>query len=267
MATITIPTPISTTCQVINSLMINSDTEGIQTLLNNTDFTIESPNTLCYKNIPFLIPQSYNGSFRDRLCYYNDALHNAPTKYDISEGCFSYASWPVNIYNFQNYIIFCTGKSIGTIDDSTSSSKNVIIIDTVNNIICDGFNSIDCDSLSKSPTGVLGTLYIYKDENDTIIYDRFFPNDPGTPNIEYRRVTLRRESVSNCTYSYLCGYQGKISDRVAIFTTFPRASSGNVLNVNNKYFYLLGYDQTLSPSYNQEMHCTIGIDVTDEINS
>lgn len=265
MTTITIPTPIQTTASTICTYINANNTSGIQTLLEDTDFTIEDYQ-LKYQNIPLFTISSNSTSYLF-MCG-NKYSRVASTR--AIENYFGDSSDKIYIYNFNSfYYIQC----LQSIEIKDNTSRVSAIIDKNNKEIFSGFN------LYISSKGIPGNIFNHLDEDNNYITSRYFPNDKSTNSNFYRAPEIiREESATNVIYYKLKDIYNNESNRVYFFQTFPRGSSNQVLHIDNKYFYIFPYDETqVSVSYipfgqttttteNREIYCTLGIDITDEIN-
>lgn len=270
MASITIPTPIQTTCTTIVTHIINGDTASIQSLLGDTDFTC-SDHCLKYKNLPIFTNIYSGGEQQKYLLYATDRGHGANGTSSSLTNYFGDGSDPVYFYMFNTFIVIL---SMVTIDTINSSTRNVCLIDKTNVEAFDAFTNYGRGS---SLSGILGIMFNYLD-NSTPVYDKYYPNDVGTPSHSYRNCNIRRASVSECTYAPLCGYTGTQASRVVMFTDFPNGSSNGVLHVGDKYYYILPIDETVitftrydydgiaAYTEQQEAYCALGIDVTSEVS-
>lgn len=268
MASITIPTPITSTCTTICTYIQNSNTDGVQTLLGDTNFTC-SEHCLKYKGVPVFT----NGYYTSETSYLFYAVKDGHGVSSASSSVMTYfgdGGDALYFYLFDTFIVITCDYTIDIVD---SSNRNICIIDKTNAEVFDGFSHYGRNNMY----GLIGIMFNYL-ESETPVFDRYYPTDAGVSSLVSRNTTLREESTTECSYVYLLGYSGKQASRVAMFTKFPRGSSNNVLHVDNKYFYILPMDETLatlvrydydgSAKYTetQEMYCTLGIDVTSEVS-
>ncbi len=254
MAAITIPTPIQTTATVLGGYVYNGNTADTQTLLDDTDYTC-SNYELLYKGVPIF--SAFASGKLNLASRFNITGTNSNTYYcDCSD--------KIYIYDFDTFTVF---SAMVVLTDVSSSSKHLVILDKTNCEVFDGFQMY-------GKYGILGLMFNYLD-NSVPKKTNFYPIDDSHSNsISQNTNTLRQESTSDAEYIKLIGATGKQATRMYFFTKFPRASSNNVLHVGDKYFYLFPIYETVgtyytspSTSIQQENFCTMGIDVTAEINA
>ena len=261
MASITVPTPIQTTARTISGYIYNASTSDLQTLLGDTDFTCDGK-YMYYKGIPVFC----NG--RNNSNYLMMATKNGQS----SQGGLSFfgdGGDTIYIYDFNTFYCF---RALAPITHTGTNDQLTVIIDKVNVEILEGFRV-------RGDVGCTGILFNYMSNTDAV-HDCYFPSEHyyGTTGNDNIATGCREESASDVSYIKLTGATGKQATRMYFFTKFPRGSSNGTLHVDDKYFYLFPIDETLytvteydashtSSSHTQEVYCTLGIDVTAEINA
>ena len=82
---------------------------------------------------------------------------------------------------------------------------------------------------------------------------------------------FRKSSIEEVSYAPLTRIDGEEATRFYILSEFPEGSAWETLHVGDKYILVLPYDTSTSSgnwgSGGHEMHCAIGIDVTEDIEN
>lgn len=250
MASITIPTAITTTAAIIGGYIGNASESDLQTLLDDANYTLVA-GQLCYNGVPILTYANGNTRYLEMvqpLVYFGA---------QAGECYFGDGNDAIYVYNFDTFIVFTLLLPITNISAST---KKYLIIDKTNSEVFSGY-------VYAHGYGVTGRMFNYKDTNDNVITSTFYPTD-FSYNSGTGHTPIREESASDVRYIKLVSREGQQATRMYFFDKFPRGSSNQVLHVDDKYFYMFPIDETLYTfSTTREVYCTLGIDVTSEINA
>lgn len=279
MASISYTNMISTTARTIAQYVYDNNQTSLQTLLGDTDFTCDGK-YLMYKGIPFSEGVCGEGSSTSSFMMYPSsasamAVYGTLSKRSdwISDG-----ATDIQIYDFTSFYLWVI---FGTLENVQSDTNGyfTLLIDKTNAEIFSGISTYTNSQVK----GYSGMYFGYLN-NAVGTYTNYVPTDywysAGGATItseQINRACIREESASETTHIKLVGLDGRQATRVYFFKKFPRGCSNSVIQVDDKYFYMLPYPQVLptlksydtshtETTWEQEVYCTIGIDVTGEVS-
>lgn len=277
MASITYTNMISTTATTLAQYVYDGNNASLQALLEDTNFTCDGK-YLMYKGVKIFNGVCGESAGTSNFLMYSSSVSSMAYGSNARTDFFGITTDTINIYDFTSFYLVLADITLDNFQTTSAGGKSMLI-DKTNSEVFSGID-ISYDTVAKGYSGIYFGYLNNSESVETAYVPTDYINVPGywndTSNA-IKRATLREESASETTHIKLVGLDGRQATRTYFFKKFPRGCSNSVIQVDDKYFYMLPYPQVLptlksydtshtETTWEQEVYCTIGIDVTGEVS-